>query len=82
MKLGDIEDKIEHQDRVKHRLKDITVLVLAIGLMGLLALITVDEFMMVKEHGAEFDEGILALLQNALVGIVGIIAGYVTAKDR
>ena len=36
MKLGDIEDKIEHQDRVKHRLKDIIVLVLAIGLMGLL----------------------------------------------
>jgi putative copper export protein len=64
-----------------NRLKDITVMILAIGLMGLLALIVVDEFMMASEHGGDFDEGILGLLNNALVGVVGIVAGYVTGKS-
>ena len=64
-----------------NRLKDITVMILAIGLMGLLALIVVDEFMIASEHGGDFDEGILGLLNNALVGVVGIVAGYVTGKS-
>jgi hypothetical protein len=63
-------------------IKDITVLILAIGLMGLLGLIVVDEFMIASEHGGEFDEGILALLNNALVGVVGIVAGYVTGRSN
>tara|TARA_R100001224_G_C3886395_1_gene103391 strand:+ start:62 stop:283 length:222 start_codon:yes stop_codon:yes gene_type:complete len=61
-------------------LKDITVMILAIGLMGLLALIVIDEFMIAADHGGKFDEGILSLLNNALVGIVGIVAGYVTGR--
>jgi len=63
-------------------IKDITVMILAIGLMGLLGLIVVDEFMIASEHGGKFDEGILALLNNALVGVVGIVAGYVTGKSN
>jgi hypothetical protein len=63
-------------------LKDITVMILAIGLMGLLGLIVVDEFMIASEHGGDFDEGILALLNNALVGVVGIVAGYVTGRNN
>ena len=63
-------------------IKDITVLILAIGLMGPLGLIVVDEFMIASEHGGEFDEGILALLNNALVGVVGIVAGYVTGRSN
>ena len=62
-------------------MKHITVMILAIGLMGLLGLIVVDEFMMAAEHGGKFDEGILALLNNALVGVVGIVAGYVTGNS-
>ncbi len=55
-------------------------MILAIGLMGLLALIVIDEFMIAADHGGKFDEGILSLLNNALVGIVGIVAGYVTGR--
>ena len=63
-------------------LKHITVMILAIGLMSLLGLIVVDEFMIASEHGGKFDEGILALLNNALVGVVGIVAGYVTGNSN
>tara|TARA_R100000995_G_scaffold62555_1_gene32107 strand:+ start:150 stop:377 length:228 start_codon:yes stop_codon:yes gene_type:complete len=62
-------------------LKHITVLVLALGLMGLLGLIVFDEFRIASEHDGKFDEGILSLLNNALVGVVGIVAGYVTSRD-
>jgi len=62
-------------------MKHITVMILAVGLMGLLGIIVVDEFMMATEHGGKFDEGILALLNNALVGVVGIVAGYVTGSN-
>jgi hypothetical protein len=61
-------------------MKDITVMILALGLMSLLGLIVVDEFMIASDHGGDFDEGILSLLNNALVGVVGIVAGYVTGR--
>ena len=57
-------------------------MILALGLMGLLGLIVIDEFMIATDHGGEFDEGILGLLNNALVGVVGIVAGYVTGRSE
>jgi len=62
-----------------NNIKAITVLVLAVGLMGLLGLIVVDEFLIAAEHGGKFDEGILSLLNNALVGVVGIVAGFISS---
>ena len=63
------------------KMKDITVMILALGLMSLLGVIVIDEFMIAADHGGEFDEGILSLLNNALVGVVGIVAGYVTGRS-
>ena len=63
------------------KIKDITVLLLAVGLMGLLGLIVVDEFMMASEMGGTLDGRIIELLQMAITGIVGIVAGYVSGKD-
>ena len=62
-------------------MKDMTVMILALGLMGLLGLIVIDEFMIAADHGGDFDEGILSLLNNALFGVVGIVAGYVTGRN-
>ena len=62
-------------------MKDITVMILALGLMSLLGVIVIDEFMIAADHGGEFDEGILSLFNNALVGVVGIVAGYVTGRS-
>ena len=62
------------------RIKDITVLIMVVGLMGLLGLIVVDEFMMASEHGGKIDANIVELLQMSITGIVGIVAGYVSGK--
>ena len=62
------------------RIKDITILIMVVGLMGLLGLIVVDEFMMASEHGGKLDANIVELLQMSITGIVGIVAGYVSGK--
>tara|TARA_B100000902_G_scaffold379915_1_gene414733 strand:+ start:753 stop:956 length:204 start_codon:yes stop_codon:yes gene_type:complete len=63
-------------------IKDITVLILVVGLMGLLGLIVIDEFMMANEHGGKLDSSVIELLQMAITGIVGIVAGYVSGKGN
>jgi len=53
---------------------------MAAGLMGLLGLIVVDEFMVAAEHDAELDQNIIELLQMSITGIIGVVAGYVSGK--
>ena len=62
--------------------KSITVLVLAVGLMGILALIVVDEFMTASINGGELDEDIIELLQMSITGIIGLVAGYVGGSNK
>ena len=47
-------------------IKDVTVLILVVGLMGLLGLIVYDEFAMANEHGGELDSNIIELLQMSI----------------
>ena len=62
--------------------KDLTVFIMGVGLIGLLIIITVGDFYVsLKEH-QPIDENIVNLLSMAITGIVGIVAGYVTGKDK
>ena len=62
--------------------KDLTVFIMGVGLIGLLIIITVGDFYVsLKEH-QPIDESIVNLLSMAITGIVGIVAGYVTGKDK
>ncbi len=62
------------------KIKGLIVLVMAVGLMGLLGLIVVDEFMVASEHDAELDQNIIELLQMSITGIIGVVAGFVGAS--
>lgn len=62
-------------------MKDITMLILVIGLMSILGLIIYDEFKMANEHGGELHPDIIALLQMSLTGIIGVVGGYVGGKS-
>lgn len=61
-------------------IKGLIVLILAVGLMGLLGLIVVDEFMIAAEHDQELDQNIVELLQMSITGIIGLVAGFVGAS--
>lgn len=62
-------------------LSAVIVLVFAVGLMLILGLIVVDEFMMANENGGELDSNIIELLQMSITGIIGLVAGYVGGKN-
>ena len=62
-------------------MKSITVLILSVGLMSLLGLIVVDEFMMANAHGGVLDANVIELLQMAITGVVGIVAGYLSGTS-
>ena len=57
-------------------IKDLTICIMGVSLMGLLGLIVVDEFMMAREHGGDLDSCVIELLQMSITGIVGIVAGW------
>ena len=62
--------------------KDITCVSLAVGLMALLMIIVVGDFYVsLKEHRA-VDESVINLLQMAITGIIGVVAGYLSGKDK
>ena len=63
-------------------LKDLTVFIMGVGLIVLLVVITLGDFYVsLKEHNP-IDESVVNLLSMAITGIVGIVAGYVTGKDK
>ena len=62
-------------------IKPLTVMILATSLMALLGLIVYDEFMMANAHGGELDSSVVELLQMAITGVVGIVAGYLSGSS-
>ena len=67
-------------DKMVSNIKGFIVLVMAVGLMGILGLIVLDEFMLAAEHGGDLDGNIVELLQMSITGIIGLVAGYVAAS--
>ena len=62
--------------------KDITCVSLSVGLMILLIIIVVGDFYVsLKEH-RPVDESVINLLQMAVTGIIGIVAGYLSGKEK
>jgi len=57
-------------------IKDLTICIMGVSLMGILGLIIVDEFMTANKHGGDLDSSVIELLQMSITGIVGIVAGW------
>ena len=62
-------------------MKPLTVMILATGLMGLLGIIVIDEFMTANAHGGALNANVIELLQMSITGIVGIVAGYLSGSS-
>jgi len=62
--------------------KDITVMSLAIGLMILLFIIVIGDFYVALREHRPVDESVVNLLQMAITGIIGVVAGYLSGKDN
>ena len=62
--------------------KDWTCLILTAGLMSLLMVIVVGDFYVALQEHRPVDESVINLLQMAVTGVIGIVAGYLSGKEK
>ena len=62
--------------------KDWTCLILTSGLMLLLMVIVVGDFYVALKEHRPVDESVINLLQMAVTGVIGILAGYLSGKEK
>ena len=62
--------------------KDWTCLILTAGLMSLLMVIVLGNFYVALQEHRPVDESVINLLQMAVTGVIGIIAGYLSGKEK
>ena len=62
--------------------KDWTCLILTSGLMLLLMVIVVGDFYVALKEHRPVDDSVINLLQMAVTGVIGIIAGYLSGKEK
>jgi hypothetical protein len=61
-------------------LKDLIIVVLVIGVLSLLGVIIVGDYIVALEENRPVDESVITLMKMALTGLIGIIAGYIGNK--
>ena len=68
------------------KIKDKLMLFITLGVLGFIALVLVGEYAVIMYSQSQTGEvvgtepDVIALVQNALVGLIGIIGGYFGAK--
>jgi len=62
-------------------IKPLIALILSTGLIFILGIVVIDEFMMVNEHGGKLDANIVELMQMSITGIIGIVAGFLAYNN-
>jgi len=62
--------------------KDWTCLMLSSGLMLLLMTIVIGDFYVALQEHRPVDESVINLLQMAVTGVIGIVAGYLSGKEK
>ena len=62
--------------------KDRIVMMLAGGLVGILAFLVIADFAVAITEKRAPDDNVIELLKLAITGVVGIIAGYIAGKSN
>lgn len=61
-------------------MKDKIVFTLALGLIATILIVVIGDFWIALEENRAPDQSVVNLVETAIAGIVGIIAGYVVGK--
>ena len=65
-----------------NKLKDWIVMAAVIGLVCILAFIVIGDFIIASELKRPIDDGVINLLQMSITGLIGIVAGYLSASGK
>ena len=61
-------------------LKDLIIVSLVVGVLSLLGVIIVGDYIVALEENRPVDESVITLMKMALTDLIGIIAGYIGNK--
>jgi hypothetical protein len=61
--------------------KDTVVLLITAGVLILLAVIIVGDYLVALEENRPVDESVITLMKMSITGLIGIIAGYIGGKN-
>ena len=76
----------KNEDKKQMGIKDKLMLYITLGVLGFVALVIGGEYVVIMYSQSRTDEvveaqpEVIGLVQNALVGLIGIIGGYFGAK--
>jgi flagellar basal body-associated protein FliL len=76
----------KNEDKKQTGVKDKLMLYITLGVLGFVALVIGGEYVVILYSQSKTDEvveaqpEVIALVQNALVGLIGIVGGYFGAK--
>jgi flagellar basal body-associated protein FliL len=77
----------KNEDKKQTGVKDKLMLYITLGVLGFVALVIGGEYVVILYSQSKTDEvveaqpEVIGLVQNALVGLIGIIGGYFGAKE-
>lgn len=61
---------------------DRTILIITVGIIALLFVIIVGDYMIAVDTGREISNDIITLMKMSVTGLIGIIGGYISGKHR
>lgn len=64
------------------KINDLVICILVIGVIALLGIIIIGDYMIAAKLNRPLDEEIIVLIKMAITGLTGIIAGYLGANKQ
>ena len=62
-------------------IKDIVVLALTSGILILLGVIIIGDYIVAVQENRPVDTEVIVLMKMSITGLIGVIAGYIGGKD-
>jgi hypothetical protein len=62
-------------------IKDIVVLALTSGVLILLGVIIIGDYIVAVQENRPVDTEVIVLMKMSITGLIGVIAGYIGGKD-
>ena len=58
-------------------LKDLIIVALVVGVLSLLGVIIVGDYIVALEENRPVDESVITLMKMSVTGLIGVIGGYI-----
>ena len=62
-------------------IKDIVILALTSGILILLGVIIIGDYIVAVQENRPVDTEVIVLMKMSITGLIGVIAGYIGGKD-